>query len=597
MKKGTLLASLAALVMSLSVSAADALPKNLKWITNDKDPVFASTEAKRGGTFRAWMDSFPITLRNVGPDANGSFRTYLDGNRMALTDIHPNTLNSIPCLATHWAYGADNKSIYYKLDKNAKWSDGKPVTADDYLFTLEFMRAKDIVDPWYNNYYTEYFDKVVKFDDHTIGIIGKKKYSQKEIHQYYNLEPYPRHFYKMDKDWVKNYNWKIAPNTGPYTISEVEKGKYITMKRVNGWWGDNLKYYKHRYNVEKIKVTVIRDINMAYERFLKGELDEFGITLPQYWHEKAKGPLYDNGYVHRMWFFADQPQSDMGMFLNTAKKPLDDVNVRIALHHAMNIDKVIKTVLRGDYERLHHATTGYGPYSNNKIKARDFDLKKVDEYLKKSGWEKRGPDGIRVKNGQRLSLEILFTAPHHNERLVVLKEEAKKAGIELLLKQMDGSTGWKAVREKQHQIAWTGWSTGLIPQYWEHWHSANANKSQTNNISNYSSPKMDKLIDSFNNEFSDAKKYKLAQEVQQLIHDDGAFVPTFMIPYFRIAYWRYWKFPKVPATKMSSTAFELFGSSGGLFWFDQKDYDETEKARKDGKKFAPVTIIDKTFKI
>lgn len=66
----------------------------------------------------------------------------------------------------------------------------------------------------------------------------------------------------------------------------------------------------------------------------------------------------------------------MGTYPNTAKKPLDDINVRLAIHHATNIDKVIKTVLRSDYERLHHASTGYGLYANNKIKAREFDLKK-----------------------------------------------------------------------------------------------------------------------------------------------------------------------------------------------------------------------------
>jgi len=598
MKKFTILKILIALFLSMTLYATDVLPTNLKWITNDIDPIFASSEAKRGGTFLTWMDSFPITLRNIGPDANGSFRTILDGNRMSLTDMHPNTLNQIPSLATHWAYGVDNKSIYYKLNKDAKWSDGKPITADDYLFTLEFMRSKDIVDPWYNNYFTEYFDRIVKYDDFTIGVLGKKKYSRKEIHQYYNLEPYPRHFYKMNKDWVKDYNWKIAPNTGPYQISEVEKGKFITLQRKANWWGDTMKYYQNRFNVDKIKITIIRDMNIAYEHFLKGDLDEFDITLPANWHEKAKGSLYDNGYINRIWFYTDQPQSDMGMYLNVTKKPLDDLNVRIALAHALNIDKVNKTVLRNDYERLNHVSTGYGNYANDKIKAREFDLKKVDDYLAKSAWTTRGPDGIRVKNGERLSFEITYMAPHHTDRFVVLKEEAKKAGIELRLKLMDGSTGFKSIMEKQFEIASMNWSTGIIPQYWEFWHSKNAKTPQTNNIMSYSNPKMDKLIDDFDNEFNDAKKVNLAHEIQQLIHDDAAFIPTFVIPYFRNAHWRYWKFPKVPATKMSGSTFDLFGTSGagGLFWLDQKEKDETQKARKEGRKFAPANIVDKTFK-
>ncbi|HEY3699868.1 MAG TPA: ABC transporter substrate-binding protein, partial [Spongiibacteraceae bacterium] len=72
------------------------MPTNLRWQTNDTDPVFADPNAKRGGRFRTFMTSFPPTLRMVGPDAAGGFATFLRGNAMTLIGQHPNTLNPIP---------------------------------------------------------------------------------------------------------------------------------------------------------------------------------------------------------------------------------------------------------------------------------------------------------------------------------------------------------------------------------------------------------------------------------------------------------------------------------------------------------------------
>ena len=74
----------------------DELPEGLVWITNDEDPTFASPEAKRGGTLRLAMASFPLTLRRVGPDSNGGFAGFLRPNQMALVVFHPDTRRPMP---------------------------------------------------------------------------------------------------------------------------------------------------------------------------------------------------------------------------------------------------------------------------------------------------------------------------------------------------------------------------------------------------------------------------------------------------------------------------------------------------------------------
>ena len=100
----------------------DLLPANLTWETNDTDQVFASPEAKRGGTFRTYMLSFPLTLRRVGPDSNGTFAGVMRSNQLSPVSIHPQTRRPIPSMATQWAFGDDGRTLFYRLNPAARWS-------------------------------------------------------------------------------------------------------------------------------------------------------------------------------------------------------------------------------------------------------------------------------------------------------------------------------------------------------------------------------------------------------------------------------------------------------------------------------------------
>lgn len=577
-------------LLAVSAQAASQLPANLTWVSNNDAPTWASPKAQKGGTFTDFILTFPPTLRTVGPDSNSSFRSYINANQLGLTGFHPNTLEIIPKIATHWAYGKDGKTVYYKLNKKARWSDGESVDADDFLFTLEFMRSKNIHAPWYNNYYTEQLVDVKKYDNHTISVTGAVARPKDELHYYYGLTPTPQHFYKsIGKNWVKKHNWKIVPNTGPYQISKIKKGKEVTFKRKQDWWAKDSRYNVNRFNVDKVRLKVIRDANIAYKHFEKGDLDSFSLVQPEFWHNKAKGKLYENGYLFKAVFFNDMPRSSSGLFINQGNPILKDKNVRIALAHSLNFQRVIDTVLRGDYERLQAFHTGYGEYSNHTIKAREFDLGKANKILNDAGWAERDGKGIRIKNGKRLSLDLVYGRKEHNERWSILKQDAIKAGIELNLKLQDSSAHYKTIMQKQHQLASLGWSTGFRPAFWQHFHSDNANKPQTNNITNTSNGEMDKLIMSYRSETSEDKRKTLAKQLAQMIHDNASFIPDFKVPYTRGAHWRWLNFPEVPATKTSASLYSPF-SDGGLFWVDKKAKIETKSARKSSTKY-PSTVL------
>jgi microcin C transport system substrate-binding protein len=581
---------------SLAPYPRETLPEGIAWLTNDRDPVFASPDAVKGGTYHDALLSFPLTFRVVGPDSNSSFRGAILGNQLGLIGIHPNTENIIPELATHWAFGADKKTMYFKLDPAARWSDGHPVTADDFAYTLEFMRSKHIVAPWYNDYYTKEIDRVIIYDDHTLAVVGTK--AQPDLHLKIPISPTPRHYYcRLNEDFVRRYNWKIVPNTGPYQMTEFKKGRYILFERKKNWWARNRRYFKGRYNVDKVRYTVIRDFNLQWEYFKKAKLDSFALTIPKFWHFKTRTPVFEKGYVHRMWFFNATPQSAQGLWLNQDREIFQDPRLRFAFAHGMNIQRVIETVLYNDYFRLESAYVGYGRYSNTTIRARRFDLAQVDRLMQSAGWQ-RGPDGIWARNGQRYSVEVTYSSEEHTPRLVVLKEEALKAGIELRLQRLDPAAQYKKVMEKRHDVGWLGWSTGMRPHFWEFWHSANAHRPQTNNITNTDDPLLDDLIDRYRDSLDEEERIALSWQIQARVHEIGAFVPTFMVPYFREAFWRWWRFPDPPATRMSGSLFDPFSSStGGLFWFDTERYEETRAAMRREEGFAPVTIRDETYQL
>ncbi len=584
--------------LALGLSAAE-LPEDLDWQTNNEDPIFASPDAKRGGVFNMSLLSFPLTFRTVGPDSNTGFRSFILENQMGLYALHPDTERPIPALATHWAFADDNKTMFFKLNPDARWSDGKPVTTADFLFALEMMRSKVIRAPWYNNYYSEEIVDVTAFDEHTLSVTAGSEKSPRELLNTLGLTPQPKHFYELTDDWVRRYNWAEAPVTGAYVIDEVKRGRSISFKRLDDWWANDLTYYKHRFNVDHIRLNVVRDMNIAYRHFLRGNQDTFGLLLPEWWHDKTDSPEYRNGLIERIWFYNQEPQGAQGLHLNTAHPRLQDIRVRKGIAHAINMQRMLETILRGDYERMNTFGSGYGDFIQLDIKAREFDIQKARALFAEAGYDQQGPGGIlRNGAGDNLSLSVTYTLQEHTPRLAILREEARKAGLDLKLNLVDGVTGFKVMLEKKHEGAWLGWGGGgLYPQYWEFFHSSNANQPQTNNLFNISDEQLDSLIEQYRVTMDLSEKAAISRNIQQRVDELAIFIPGYQVPYTREAYWRYVRLPESKGTRHSPSLFwPMEGapySSGGLFWIDEE---QKVKMKSSKARYEPVLIIDETWR-
>jgi microcin C transport system substrate-binding protein len=162
--------------VSAAAPTAVTLPQDIAWETNYDDPPIGSPEAIRGGTINLPIYDYPLTFRLMGPNSNDAFAGWNRAFTMnfPLVGLHPVTDRYIPWMATEWSVQDDQRTVYFRLDPDARWSDGEPITADDYVFTLEMMRSEHIVDPFMSSYAEQFFESIDRIDDYTLRIVGTR---------------------------------------------------------------------------------------------------------------------------------------------------------------------------------------------------------------------------------------------------------------------------------------------------------------------------------------------------------------------------------------------------------------------------------------
>jgi len=604
---------------AFQIHRMEDLPGNLVWEDGANEEEFSSPLAKRGGVWSTYVSDFPRTLRTIGPDANGGFRGYLlDYNSLGLVMPHPNSDGYYPGLAKRWAVGPDGRTVYFQLDPNARYSDGKPVRASDYFFTFYFMRNKHIQAPWYNDFYGEdKFESIALFDERTLAITYHK--AKPDLVERVSIRPIPEHFYReLDGQFLTKYQWTPEPTTGPYVVrsEDVVKGKSIALSRLNDWWADKKRFYRKRFNPDRIKVQVIRDPNKAFEVFLKGELDMFGLSKTDYWYEKLPdtAPLVTQGYLTKLTFFNQIPPPSYALRINSSKPPMDDLNIRVGFHHAMNFDLVLKKIFRGDFERMRTVADGFGGRSHPSLRAREFSVDLALKSFALAGYRKRGKDGILLNDmGEPLSVEVLTGYKHFEDVLVVLREEAKKAGLDLKLKILESTAAWKTASEKNHQVVFSAFNSfvELFPRFWEPFHSDNAYsplgnakynpdgslnnevvvRTSTNNFTQLANREIDQLIDKYREEESLTEITRMAHQLSEAIHQQAVYVPGWKKPWLRMGHWNWVKFPEDWGPK-EARDYEEFH----LFWIEEEKREQIKQAQGKGEKFESgpcVRVYDK----
>lgn len=577
------------------------VPAGLNWENGMSEPDIGDPKALKGGTMRLYVLSFPPTLRVLGENSNSSFRGYqYDDVEMSLINLHPDTGRVIPAIAKEWAVSPDNRTVYFRIDPDARFSNGDPVEADDFFNQFYMQLSEYPKNPFGNEWYGSNYSNITRYDARTLSITLTEA---KPLAPYFvSTTPMPRRFYgEFGPDFEQRYQWRCRPTAGAYEIREedIHFGRSVALSRVKDWWAKDKKFYRNRFNVDHIIYRVVRLQEKVLELFRQGEIDveELMMGIPEYWYEKMEIPEVHNGWIHKSKFYNIWPGSHAGLWLNLAAAPLNNKELRLGLCHATNYQKVIDFDLRGDFQRLNSFSEGFPLIGDPPIQARPFDVEKARGHFAKAGYTRMGPDGVLVNDkGERLSLTILHRKTEIVQKVMQrLKEEALKCGLEYKLEGMDSTAYFQKATQKKHQIASVAFSvTPPIPDHYQAWHSKDAfmedgktPKPNTNNLTSFADPRMDRFCEAERHATTIEEIRRASWGADQIIHEEAAWIPAYEQNYYRVAYWRWVKWPE----KTFNVAISELPLSNHVHWMDEDVKRETEAAMRGGRVFPETDLV------
>ena len=330
-----------------------------------EEPEVGDPRAVKGGLVRLWINTpFPGTLRAFGPGSETFFNySAIDNVWLPLVGLHPETFRPIPGLADRWAVSADGKTVFYHLDPEATYSDGRPVRAQDFLLNICLRTSGFARDPFWTTLFRSTYDQITVYGDSVIALTLPSPGPLLPYMACVDFHPaHPGFYHDFNSLFLERYQWKVPPNTGGYVVvpGKIRIGERITLARVKDWWAKDRKYYRYSCNADQVEHVFVNLENKAVEMFRRGELDMMNVRKPEVWENRLELPEVHRGYIDKYSLEAGYACPPYGLYLNCADKLLKNPGIRRGLAHSVNMGMVIDTLFRGNMRRLGSYMEGYG---------------------------------------------------------------------------------------------------------------------------------------------------------------------------------------------------------------------------------------------
>ena len=577
------------------------LPRDLKWVNGGRQPELGSPEARKGGILRLSLQrSFPGTLCPFGPNSNNSTRRYLyDDIDLPLVRIHPATGELIPGTADRWALSSDGRTVYYHIDSKARFSNGAPLTTRDFVTSLYVRTSEFSAEPFYGDFYLGKFSRITIYGNNVLAVTLPEP---RPPAAFYAVLPASctRFYAEFGPDYASRYLWRPAPTTGAYRVAPegVIMGRQMMLERVPDWWARDRRYTRYSCNVDRLVYSYIAEQSKVRELFRIGQLDVFSARDADFWYEGLEIEPVHKGYIQRVHFSNIWPRNSFGFHLNCSRPPFDNRDVRLGLQHALNIQEVIDTVFRGDYVRMGSYFMGFGPYTNDKIKARPYSPELARACFARAGYTEDGGDGILSRpDGTRLQVVVSSRIdPLYANCMNLLREDAAACGLDLRFEQMDDTVFFSRIREKNYTAGIFSWGfSPIMPDPSLFFLSRFAYNPDgtptkgTGNVTATASPELDAAIMACQGAETRAEAIAAHHRVQELIHEEACWVPGWTTSYYRFAQWRWLRWPNEKRSRFCPPRyFDPLDSH--LYWIDVEEQERTLRAKAEGEAFPEQGI-------
>jgi peptide/nickel transport system substrate-binding protein len=342
----------------------------------------------------------------------------------------PDAVSEIPTIA-NGDVSKDGLTLKYKLRHNMKWQDGPPVTCNDLKFTWQV-----VMNPHNNVVTTDGYKDIASIDcsDPYVAVVHMKKLYAPFLQQLWsvngNAPILPEHLlakYNDDKGSFNTASYNALPvGSGPFKVVQWQRGQEVRMQV-------NPNFYLGRPKLNEVVYKILPDENTAETQLQTHEIDMLalgsGLKWPQY-AELAADPK--NGLTairvdSFAWTHVD---------FNLKQPIVSDVQVRRAIAYATDKDEIVNKVVHGsaipaDTDQQPHLSWAY----TNDIAHYPYDPEKAKQLLDADGW-KVGPDGVRVKDGQRLEFTMSTQTESTNGKAIqtVLQRQWREVGVQADIK-------------------------------------------------------------------------------------------------------------------------------------------------------------------
>lgn len=538
--------------------------------TGEPDPI-AVEGAKRGGTFSTWDGPFPKSL-NAWLD-NNAFAVQVSALMFEpLIDLQSTKDEPVGILAQSWEISPDKKTYTFHLDPNAKWSDGKPVTAEDVQFFYDvIMNPKNLTSLYRVDLVR--FARPEVLDEHTVRITANEPH-WKNFWAAGAFVAFPKHVWK-DVDFNQQ-NFSFPAVTGPYALDEVKMDRSVKLKRRGDWWGRARKYNLNKYNFDYIVFKAMEDRTKALEVLKKGEFDEYAIYTAKLWAvDTIDIPQVQKNWIVRQVIYNDQPKSFQGLALNMRRPILSDLKVRQALAYLLDRQTMNNKLMFNQYFLLN----SYFPqlYPNNvnpDVPVVQYDPDKARQLLKEAGWQV-GPDGILVKDGQQFTLNILHYEGSELRHLNIYIEDMKAVGIKAGIELVSMSTFTKRVDNHDFDMIWANFDAVRLNDPEQMWSSKEADEIASQNYSGVKDPEIDKLIEAQKTEMDALKRDEIDKQIDARLMEICPYVLMWQAGDVRLLYWNKFGTPKYVLSKYDNEQ-----QAAVYWWYDPDKGKALEDAQK-----------------
>jgi len=548
------------------------------WETNSDFDLIGDPRALKGGVFRDSLPDFPGTLRMEGPESNSVFNAEIAAmSYESLLGLHPTTLDYIPALATHWQISPDKLTYRFRINPNARFSDGTPVTSDDVVASYDFRMDKTLQSPMNALIYGK-LNRPVAESKYIVRVQTKQVNWRTFLYFATMLILPARELKTVNGDaYLKQYNFKLLPGSGPYTIREedVDKGQSITVRRRNDYWAVKARANVGLGNFDELRFAVVRDDNLAFEKFKRGDLDIFYINRARQWVEDMNFDNVQRGLIQKRKIFNNYPQGIEGMALNTRQPPFDDIRVRKAMALLLDRKLLLEKIMFNEYQPQNSYNSGT-PYENPSNPQNDYDPAGALKLLAAAGWNSRDDQGRLVKNGKPLEIELLYTSQTFEPHLTVYQEDLRKVGINLNLRLITPETEFQMANERHFQMALFAWGSGPFPDMESMWQSSLADVDNTNNLTGFKDAHVDQLLKQYDATFNLADRIRIIREIDGILANSYQYVLLWDAPFTRLAYWNKFGTPPGYLTRTGD-----YYTAHQLWWIDPAKYAQLQKALRD----------------